>query len=106
MVLRRLFGRSARRAKIEYPDLSRVGNHNIVRLQIRVNNVASMCMLQPGPDLADDGPCLRAGHRQRLESTHHAAQEFPLEKLHRKKIQVSVPVQLEYVDNIAVGKHL
>src|SRR5258708_37426375 len=41
-----------------------------------------------------------------MQLSHHAAQEFPLEKLHREKINVAVTVQLIYVDDVFVGESL
>jgi hypothetical protein len=41
-----------------------------------------------------------------VQPSHHAAQELPFEKLHREKIDVSVPIQFVYVDDAFVGQSL
>ncbi len=50
--------------------------------------------------LPNDLPCLHSLHRRGAQALHQVTQQLPIEELHRKKYDICVSDELEYIDDV------
>ncbi|MGA2841189.1 MAG: hypothetical protein ABSG18_13570 [Steroidobacteraceae bacterium] len=89
-----------RSAEIKNAKLAFARYHDVPWLQVAVDDTALVRVLQSCAQLPDDLPCLQWLHRCGAHAFYQIAQQLPIEEFHRKKNDISVPVQLEYVNDV------
>jgi hypothetical protein len=92
--------------EVQDPHVAGLHDHDVVGLQICVNHIARMRVRQCGTNVSNDCPCEWPRNRRGLQPSHHAAQQLSLEKLHGKKIEVSVAIHFVDIHNAFMRKRL
>ena len=88
-----------RQSEVHYQHLALLVNHDVLRFQVAMDDVGSMCRFEPAADLADNVDALRVGECLAAQS---ALKVLAIQKLHGDEFRLVRHSQVENSNDIAV----